>query len=330
MKALLCRALGGIDSLRVEEVANPHAGANEVVIDVAAAGVNFPDILLVQGKYQYKPPLPFAPGFELAGVVREAGAGVEHLKPGDRVVAIVDHGAFAQQALVPAHRALKLPAGADLESAAALLFTYATSYHALADRGGLQPGETLLVLGAAGGVGLAAVELGKLMGARVIAAASSAEKLALCRAHGADETIDYVKEDLRERLKVLTAGRGIDVVCDPVGGAHTEPAFRALAWKGRLLVVGFTAGEIPKIPLNLPLLKGASIVGVYLGALMEKEPATYAANASRLVEWLAAGKIKPHISQRFPLAHGIDALRTVGERKVLGKVIIVPGESSGG
>ena len=324
MKALLCRELTGIDNLRVEEVADLQPAAGEVVIDVKAAGVNFPDILLVQGKYQYKAPLPFAPGFELAGVVKAVGTGVTHLRPGDHVLAVVNHGAFAEQAVAPAERVMKLPAGTDLESAAAMMFTYGTSYHALKDRGELKPGETLLVLGAAGGVGLAAVELGKLMGARVIAAASSPEKLAVCRVQGADEGIDYSKEDLRERLKALTQGKGVDVVYDPVGGAYTETALRSLAWKGRLLVVGFAAGEIPRIPLNLPLLKGSSIVGVYWGAFLEKDPAGGRDNARQLVEWLAAGKIKPQVYRRYPLDKAVDALRDVSERRVAGKAVITP------
>ncbi len=324
MKALLCRELTGIDKLKVEDVADLQPVAGEVVVDVKAAGVNFPDVLLVQGKYQFKAPLPFAPGFELAGTVRSVAAGVTHLKLGDNVAAIVDHGAFAQQARVPADRAVKLPTNVDLEAAAAMLFTYGTSIHALKDRAKLKAGESLLVLGAAGGVGLAAVELGKLMGARVIAAASSPEKLAVCREHGADETIDYSKEDLRERIKALTGGKGVDVVCDPVGGPYTEPALRSLAWKGRLLVIGFTAGDIPKIPLNLPLLKGCSIVGVYLGAQLEKEPKQAAANARELVEWLAAGKIKPHIYRRYPLDKAADALRDVSERRVQGKAVVIP------
>ncbi len=325
MKALLCSQLSGIDALKVGDLPDPHAGAGEVVIDVKAAGVNFPDVLLVQGKYQFKAPLPFAPGFELAGVVREAGEGVKHLEAGDPVLAIVSHGAFAQQALVRAERVMKLPPGTDLEVAAAMLFTYGTSLHALKDRADLKAGETLLVLGAAGGVGLAAVELGKVMGARVIAAASSPEKLEVCRRHGADEVINYATEDLRERIKALTAGKGVDVACDPVGGDYTEAALRSLAWKGRLLIVGFTAGDIAKIPMNLPLLKGASVVGVFLGGFMEREPAAAAANAKKLIEWTASGKIKPHISGRYSLEDGTEALRTVAERRVLGKVVIIPG-----
>jgi len=325
MKSLLCRTLTGIDDLTVEEVATPKPGAGEVLIDVAAAGVNFPDVLLVQGKYQFKAPLPFAAGFELAGTVREVGEGVTTVKPGERVLAIVTHGAFAQQCLARADRVMPLPAGADLELAAGMMFTYATSYHALKDRGQLAKGETLLVLGAAGGVGLAAVELGKLMGARVIAAASTPEKLAVCREHGADETIEYTKEDLREALKRIAGAKGVDVVYDPVGGAYSEAAFRSLAWRGRHLVVGFTAGDIPKLPLNLPLLKGASLVGVFLGAFMEKEPIAARDNGRQLIEWLAAGKIRPHISNRYPLERGTEALREVAERRARGKVLVIPG-----
>lgn len=325
MKALVCRTLDGIDNLKVEDVADVKPGPDEVLVAVKAAGVNFPDVLLVEGKYQYKAPLPFAPGFELSGIVRSVGANVKDVRPGERVQAIVNHGAFAQTALVPAKNIMKLPEGADFELAAALVFTYGTSYHALKDRADLKAGETLLVLGAAGGVGLAAVELGKLMGARVIAAASSEEKLAVCRDWGASETIDYSKDDLRERLKAITEGKGVDVVLDPVGGPYTEPALRSLAWKGRLLVVGFTAGDIPKIPLNLPLLKGCSIMGVYLGAFMEKEPEANRANAQQLLDWLAAGKLKPHISATYPLAKGIEALKDVQERRAKGKVLIIPG-----
>ena len=324
MKALLCRTLTGIDDLRVEEVEAPKPGPGQVLVDVAAAGVNFPDVLLVQGKYQFKASLPFAPGFELAGTVAQVGEGVGHLKPGDHVAAIVSHGAFAQQCILPAKAALQLPPGTDLALAAATLFTYATSYHALKDRAAIASGETLLVLGAAGGVGLAAVELGKKMGARVIAAASSDDKLETCREHGADETINYAREDLREGLKRTAGARGVDVVCDPVGGAYSEPAFRSLAWNGRHLVVGFTAGDIPRLPFNLPLLKGASLVGVFLGGLMEKDPQVARDNASQLIEWLAAGAIKPHVSGSYPLERGVEALREVAERRVRGKVLIVP------
>lgn len=324
MRALLCRTLTGIDDLRVEEVAAPSPGPDEVLVEVAAAAVNFPDVLLTQGKYQFKAPLPFPPGFELAGTVKEAGADVRHVKPGDRVLAIVTHGAFAEQCVARAARVVPLPPGTDLELAAATMFTYATSWHALKDRAALVAGETLLVLGAAGGTGLAAVELGKLLGARVIAAASTAEKLAVCREHGADETIDYSKEDVREGIKRITGAAGVDVIYDPVGGAYTEAAFRSIAWRGRLLVIGFTAGDIPKVALNLPLLKGASIVGVFLGAFTEREPAAAREQMREIVEMLAAGRIRPHVSGRYPLERGVEALRQVAERRAMGKVLIVP------
>jgi NADPH2:quinone reductase len=325
MKALLCRSLTGIDDLRVEEVDAPKPGPHEVLVDVAAAGVNFPDVLLVQGKYQFKAPPPFAPGFELAGTVADVGAEVKHLKRGDHIAAIVSHGAFAQQCLVPAKAALQLTHGTDLAAAAAMLFTYATSYHGLKDRAAIVPGETLLVLGAAGGVGLSAVQLGKLLGARVIAAASSEEKLALCRDYGAAETIDYSREDLREGVKRITGAKGVDVVMDPVGGAYSEAAFRSLAWNGRHLVVGFTAGDIPKLPLNLPLLKGAALVGVFLGGMLEREPQRARENARELVEMLAKGAIRPHVSGTYPLERGTEALREVAERRAKGKLLIVPG-----
>jgi NADPH2:quinone reductase len=324
MKALVCKAYGPVESLVLEEIAEPTPAANQVVIDVKAAGVNFPDALIVQGKYQVKPPLPFVPGGELAGIVREVGEGVTHVRAGDEVVALTLQGAFAERALVDAGRVIALPRGTSLEVAAAFMLAHGTSYHALKDRGRLQPGETLLVLGAAGGVGLAAVELGKLMGARVIAAASSDEKLSLCRERGADETINYATEDLKERAKQLTDGRGVDIVYDPVGGAFSEPALRSLAWGGRLLVVGFAAGDIPKIPLNLTLLKGASIVGVFWGEFTRRDRETNARNVRELLAWLASGRVKPHISARYPLGRGVEALRDVLDRKVTGKVVILP------
>ena len=324
MKALLCRELGVDPALVVEEVTAPRAGPKQVVIDVHAAAANFPDVLMLQGLYQFKPPMPFAPGCELAGVVREVGEGVTHVKVGDRVLAIVMHGAFAEQALAEAERVVPIPAELGFETAAAFMFTYGTSYHALKDRGQLAAGETLLVLGAAGGVGLAAVELGKLMGARVIAAASSEEKLAACVSRGADATIDYSREDLRERVKHFTEGRGVDVVYDPVGGKHTEPAFRSLAWRGRLLVVGFASGEIPKLPFNLPLLKGASIVGVFWGDFTRREAELNRRNMAQLVEWVASETLKPLVSARYPLAQGGEAIRDVRERRARGKVVVLP------
>jgi NADPH2:quinone reductase len=324
MKALLCRALGPVESLAVGEIDSPVPSRGQVLIDVKAAGVNFPDVLMVQGKYQFKPPLPFAPGCELAGIVKAVGEGVTHVKPGDRALALVMHGGFAEEAIADASGVVPLPDNVDFATAASFMFTYGTSYHALKDRAALLAGETLLVLGAAGGVGLAAVELGKLMGARVIAAASTDDKLEVCRSRGADATINYSSEDLRERLKVLTEGRGVDVVYDPVGGEYSEMALRSMAWRGRFLVVGFANGEIPKIPLNLALLKGCSIVGVFWGNFTTKEPKANAANIRELIGWIAAGKLKPFVSERYPLARGVEALQAMQNRRVKGKVVIVP------
>jgi NADPH2:quinone reductase len=287
--------------------------------------VNFPDVLIVQGKYQFKAALPFAPGCEAAGIVSAVGAGVSAVKPGDAVAAIMMSGAFAEQALAREADLVKLPDGVDLVEASAFLFTYGTSYHALKDRARLVAGETLLVMGAAGGVGLAAVELGKLMGARVIAAASSPGKLALCRERGADEGIDYSREDLRERVKVLTGGRGPDVVYDPVGGHYSEPALRSIGWNGRYLVVGFAGNEIPSIPLNLVLLKGCALVGVFWGEFRRRESALFHANSAQLVAWLREGRVKPHVSARYPLERGAEALRDVEQRRARGKVVVLPG-----
>jgi NADPH2:quinone reductase len=322
VKAVLCRSYGPPESLVVEDVRPPTPRRGEAVISVKAAGVNFPDVLIIQNKYQVKPPLPFSPGSEAAGVVTAIGDGVDHVKIGDRVMAITGYGAFAEEIAVDAARLLPIPDGMDFATAAGFGLTYATSDHALRDRGALQTGETLLVLGAAGGVGIAAIEIGKALGARVIAGASSADKLAVCRAHGADETIDYATEDLRERLKALTAGHGPDVVYDPVGGPYTEPALRSIAWRGRLLVVGFAAGEIPRIPLNLTLLKGCSIVGVYWGEFSRREPQRFAESMRQLARWFADGKLKPHISSVFPLDRAADALTLMAERKVKGKVVL--------
>lgn len=261
MKAVVCKAWGLPDSLVVEQVAAPVAGAGQVLVEVRAAGVNFPDVLIIQGKYQFKPELPFTPGSELSGVVAALGEGVTNVKVGDRVIAFSAQGAFAQQIVVPAQAVMPMPPGMDFDTAAAITLTYGTSHHAVVDRAALKAGETMLVLGAAGGVGLAAIEIGKALGARVIAAASSDEKLAVCREHGADATINYATEDLREAIKAATDGKGPDVIYDPVGGVYAEPAFRSIGWRGRYLVVGFANGEIPKLPLNLTLLKGASLMG---------------------------------------------------------------------
>lgn len=324
MKALLCKYHGLPDTLVVEEVADPVPGKGEVVVDMKAAGANFPDVLIIQGKYQMKPPLPFAPGAELAGIVSAVGDGVTQVKVGDRVMGSSGHGAFAEKVLVSAAKVIPIPDGVDFDVAAAFTLTYGTSWHALKDRAELKAGETLLVLGAAGGVGLAAIEIGKLLGARVIAAASSAEKLAVCREHGADELIDYSSEDLREALKRLTGGKGPQVIYDPVGGSYAEPAFRSIAWRGRYLVIGFANGEIPKLPLNLPLLKGASIVGVFWGSYVAQEPAAFAADLKAMFAHVAKGELRPHISARYRLAEGAKALDDLMNRKAIGKIIITP------
>jgi len=322
MKAVLCKAYGPPESLVVEDVPPPAAGAGEVVVSVKAASVNFPDVLIIQNKYQFKPPLPFSPGSELAGVIKEVGAGVTGWRAGDRVIAFTTYGAFAEEVKTEAARLLPLPERMDFVTGAAFLLTYATSDHALRDRGAVKPGETLLVLGAAGGVGLAAIEIGKALGARVIACASSDEKLAVCREHGADATINYAAEDLRERVKSLTGGQGVEVIYDPVGGAYTEAAFRSIAWRGRLLVVGFAAGEIPKLPLNLALLKGAAVVGVFWGDFARREPKAFAGSIARLGWWFREGKLRPHVSKIFPLEKAADALRLMAARQVKGKVVL--------
>ena len=324
MKAVLCKQHGLPETMVVEEVPTPVPGAGQVLISVKACGVNFPDTLIIQNLYQFKPPLPFSPGGELSGIVKAVGEGVKHVQVGQPVLAFTGWGGFAEEVLAQAKQVVPLPPGVDMAVAAAFMMTYGTSFHALKDRAQLQAGETLLVLGAAGGVGLAAIELGKKMGARVIAAASSAEKLEVCRQHGADMLVNYEQEDLRERIKALTDGKGVDVVYDPVGGTHTEPALRSMAWKGRYLVVGFAAGEIPKIPLNLPLLKGCAILGVFWGDFAAREPQANLANGMQLFQWLMQGELKPHISQRYPLEKAGEALRALMDRKVTGKVVLVP------
>jgi NADPH:quinone reductase len=324
MKAIVCKAWGLPETLVIEEQADLVPAAGEIVIDIMAAGVNFPDVLIIQNKYQFKPELPFTPGNELAGTVHAVGAGVTQYKVGDKVFAFVPQGAFAQQVKVTADAVLPMAAGMDFDTAAAITLTYGTSHHAVVDRAQLKAGETMLVLGAAGGVGLAAIEIGKALGARVIAAASTAEKLAICKEHGADVLINYSTEDLREAIKAATHGKGPDVVYDPVGGSYTEPAFRSIAWRGRYLVIGFANGEIPKLPLNLPLLKGASLVGVFWGDFARREPAHNLAAMQELMRWLAEGKIKPHISARYALADTPQALIDMASRKVTGKIVILP------
>jgi NADPH2:quinone reductase len=326
MKAVVCKAWGLPDTLVVEELPDPQPAAGQVALQVKAAGVNFPDVLIIQGKYQFKPELPFTPGSELSGVITALGEGVTGFKVGDQVIAFTAQGAFAQQIVVPAQALIPMPPGMDFDTAAAITLTYGTSHHAVVDRAALKAGETMLVLGAAGGVGLAAIEIGKALGARVIAAASTDDKLAVCRAHGADATINYSTEDLREAIKAATDGKGPDVIYDPVGGIYAEPAFRAIGWRGRYLVVGFANGEIPKLPLNLTLLKGASLMGVFWGEFAKREPKNNMAAMRQLMGWLAEGKIRPLISGRYGLADTAQALNDMAARKVTGKVVIQPGK----
>jgi len=326
MKAIVCKNWGLPETLVVDELTDPQAGPGQVVIKIEAAGVNFPDVLIIQNKYQFKPELPFTPGSELAGTILLVGEGVTHLKVGDKVIAFAGQGAFAQQIAVPAAAVMPMPPGMDYDTAAAITLTYGTSHHAVVDRAQLKAGESMLVLGAAGGVGLAAIEIGKALGARVIAAASSDEKLEVCKLHGADATINYSTEDLREAIKAATGGKGPDVIYDPVGGIYAEPAFRSIAWRGRYLVVGFANGEIPKLPLNLTLLKGASLVGVFWGEFAKREPKGNLAAMRELMGWLAEGKIKPRISGRYKLADTPRALEDMAARKVTGKIVIRPQE----
>ncbi|GHF36854.1 NADPH2:quinone reductase [Deinococcus metalli] len=324
MRALTCESYDVPEALRVLEGPQPVPGPGEVLIAVEAAGVNYPDALMVMGQYQVRPPLPFVPGAEAAGTVAAVGPDVDGLRVGQRVAAFTGTGAFATHVIAQARAVMPLPDGLDAAVAATLPLAYGTAMHALVDRGRLVSGETLLVLGAAGGVGLAAVMIGKALGARVIAGVSSAEKGTVAREHGADEIIDYAAEDLRARLKVLTAGSGPDVILDPVGDALAEPAFRSIAWDGRYLVVGFAGGEIPRLPLNLPLLKGASVVGVFWGEFARREPAANARHLAQLAAWVQGGTLRPLISARYPLERGPEALRALLERRVTGKVVLVP------
>jgi NADPH2:quinone reductase len=324
MKAIVCEQWGGPESLKLMDVALPEPGPHQVRIRVAAAGVNFPDVLIIQKKYQMQPALPFSPGAEIAGEITAVGAEVQGLKPGMAVAALCGIGGFAEECVVDAALVMPLPPGVPMPLAASLVLAYGTSWHALRDRAALKAGETLLVLGAAGGVGLAAVEIGKAIGARVIAAASTPEKLAICREHGADECINYVDEDLREALKKPTGGKGVDVVFDPVGGSHSEAAFRSIAWRGRHLVIGFADGNVPALPLNLPLLKGASLVGVFWGEFAKREPKANAAGIQEILGWIKEGKLKPRISRQYSLAEAPQALIDMAARKVVGKVVVVP------
>ena len=322
MKAVLCKAFGPAETLVLEEIASPEAKKNEVLLQVHAAGVNFPDTLIIEGKYQFKPPFPFSPGGEAAGIVTAVGEKVSHLKVGDRVMALTGWGSFAEEVAVPGYNVMPIPPSMDFASAAAFGMTYGTSMHALKQRANLQPGETLLVLGASGGVGLAAVEIGKAMGAKVIAAASSAEKLEVAKAAGADELINYSESNLKDEVKRLTGGQGADVIYDPVGGDLFDAAIRSIAWNGRLLVVGFASGRIPELPVNLTLLKGAAVVGVFWGSFAQRQPQDNAANFQQLFAWHAEGKLKPLVSQTFPLQQAAEAINTLGQRKAVGKVVV--------
>ncbi len=323
MKAVLCKAYGPPEGLVIEDVEPLKPGRGQVVVGVKACGVNFPDTLIIQGKYQFKPLVPFSPGSEIAGIVKEVGEGADGVKVGDQVIAFTGWGGFAEEVIADAARLIPMPDGMDFTTASAFVLAYGTSHYALKDRAQLKPGETLLVLGAAGGVGLAAVEIGKVMGARVIAAASTDEKLEVCKQHGADQVINYSTEDLKESVKTLTAGNGVDVILDPVGGDYSEAALRGMAWGGRFLVIGFTTGDIPRIPLNLPLLKGCSIVGVFWGSFTERDRKRSQEHLSELLTWFAAGKLKPLISATYSLTRAAEALNDVMSRKVKGKVVLL-------
>lgn len=323
MQAWLCENPIGVEALNWKELPTPQPSAGQVLIEIKAASLNFPDLLIVQNKYQIKPPLPFVPGSEYAGVVQAVGEGVTHLQVGQPVACLSGTGGFGTHTLAPAAQCLPLPANFPFVDAAAFIMTYATSHHALLDRGQLKAGETVLVLGAAGGVGTAAIQIAKAAGARVIAAASSDEKCALCRSIGADVTINYATENLRDAIKAATDGKGPDVIYDPVGGDFAEAAFRSIAWRGRYLVVGFAAGTIPALPLNLPLLKGAAIVGVFWGDFAKREPKANAAMMMELAQWYARGLIKPVIDATLPMASLRAAYTHMGSRSVKGKLVLV-------
>jgi len=324
MKALLCTRYGTPDDLEVADLDDPTPAAGEAVVRVEAAALNFFDTLIIAGKYQTKPPMPFSPAAEFAGTIEQVAPGVSGFKAGDRVLGYCGHGAARQRVALGVDRLVKIPDDVGFDHAAGVCVTYGTTLHGLKDRARLQPGETLAVLGASGGVGLAAVELGKLMGARVIACASSAEKIAFARAHGADDGIDYGTDDIKESLRRLTQGRGPDVIYDPVGGALAEAALRAIAWEGRFLVVGFAAGEITKLPLNLVLLKGCDVLGVFWGSWTQRDAQGHRANTEQLLKWVAEGKLSSHVHAVYPLEQAADALKALAERKVMGKVLLRP------
>jgi NADPH2:quinone reductase len=324
MKAILCTHFGTPDELELADIAEPQVGPGEAVVAVEAAALNFFDTLIVAGKYQHKPPFPFSPSAEFAGVVASVGPGVTNVAPGDRVMGYMGWGAARERVAVAAHQLVKLPDDLDFERAAGLTVTYGTTLYALRERAELKPGETLVALGASGGTGLATVELGKIMGARVIACASTDEKLAFARRHGADELVNYATENLRDALKRLGGEHGVDVVYDPVGGPYAEPAIRSLAWCGRYLVVGFAAGDIPRIPLNLVLLRGCDLRGVFWGAWTKREPQAQHKIMSDIVRWCADGKLSGHVHAVYPLAEIAAALKAITDRKVMGKIVLKP------
>jgi NADPH2:quinone reductase len=323
VKAVLCKQFGTPADLVIEEVAAPQMAPDQVRIAVKACGVNFPDILMIAGKYQVKPPLPFSPGAELSGEILAVGDNVEHLKPGQRVLAMHQYGCMAEEVCLPAAAIVPIPDSMDYVTAASFILTYGTSYHALKQRAALKSGESLLVLGAAGGVGLAAVEIGNLFGAEVFAAASSAAKLELAGQYGATHLINYTESSLKEQVKELTGGRGVDVIYDPVGGDLFDDCLRSISWGGRILVIGFASGKIPAIPANLPLLKGSSVVGVFWGQFTQREPSLSIENTNELLQLFDEGKLKPHVSGTYPLAQASDALLALAERRAMGKVVVM-------
>ncbi len=326
MKAVLCKSFGSIDNLTIEEIPDLVPEKDEVIISVKACGLNFPDTLIVQGKYQFKPEFPFSPGGEISGVIKQIGKDVKYFKVGDKVMYGSVFGGFAQEVKAKAKDVFKMPPTMDFTTAASSMLTYGTSYHALVNRASLQEGETLLVLGAAGGVGTAAIQIAKALGATVIAAASTIEKLEFCKQNGADFIINYSSEDLKSRVKELTNGKGADVIYDPVGDKFSEPALRSIAWKGRYLVVGFAAGEIPKIPLNLVLLKGCQVMGVFWGAFFKNEPQQNTENLITIVNWFAQGKLKSRIYKEYPLGKVVEAMHSMINKEVKGKIVLIPQE----
>jgi NADPH:quinone reductase len=325
MRAVLCRELGPFEKLELAELPSPPLAAGQVRVLVHAAGVNFADLLTVQGKYQERPALPFSPGFEIAGIVSELGPGADGVRVGDRVLGILEHGAYADEAVLAASRVVPIPAGMDFATAAGFPVAYGTSHGALEWRARLKPGETLLVLGAAGGVGLTAVEIGKAMGATVIAVAGGAEKLEVARRQGADHLIDYSHEDLRGRIKELTGGRGPDVVYDPVGGDSFDQCLRSIAWGGRIIVIGFASGRVPQIPANLVLIKNCDVIGFYWGSYRKHHPELVRRSLETLLTWFEAGKLKPHISHRIDLADAARAMTLLADRKSTGKIVLTTG-----